>query len=126
MRRSWSGGRQTSVHDTSQTTHRSDLIFQGLERTDPNAARRRLRLDHDLFAGERVDALASLACRLVDRRELRNAGHREFADALRLEMTGDVFAERLDDAGYLPLRQLRLFGDCRCKLALGHRRRDGC
>src|SRR6187399_1452858 len=103
----WSGGRQTPAPRTES----SDLVLEGLEGTDPDAARRGLRLDHDLLTRERVDALASLAGRLVHTGELRDARQRELAAALRLEVTDDVLAERLDDRRHLTLRELRSLRD---------------
>src|SRR5690349_2530223 len=71
----------------------SDHCIQIAERTHPHLAARRLCLDHDLFAGEWVAALARRGGRFLDRLQLHEAHEVEFSDALLAEVGGDNLAE---------------------------------
>src|SRR5690606_421622 len=75
---------------------RLDQAVEPPQGTRAHLPRRRLRLDGDLLASERIASLARLRGRLVDRLELDQAVEVELSHALLAEVGGDDRGERVE------------------------------
>src|SRR5262249_7402037 len=82
----------------------SDRVLDRLDRARPDDLPGRLGLEHHLFLGEGVDALARLGGGLLDDDEFRKAGNDEDAGLLQLLVADGC--ERLHDALDVPLGEL--------------------
>src|SRR5690606_15555297 len=97
----------------------SNHVFEALEGGDLDSLPRRLGLDHDLLAGERVLAEARLGGGLLHDADLHQARHREFVGGPERLLDDPV--ELVEDGPHVFLRQVGLLGDLRDDLRLGRR-----
>ena len=99
----------------------SDHFLQCLEGTDLDDVVRRLGLEHHLFAGEGVDALACRTARLVLLLDLHETGDREGAGTATTKILLDQTGHALEYSGDFLAGQAGVFGDGSVDLALGAR-----
>src|SRR4030095_8898862 len=100
---------------TRSDTAERDLVplvderLEALQRQHANLLRSWLRLEHHLFLGERIDALARLGGRLLHDLHLEQARQREHASATKALL--DDAVQRLEHCGNLLTGQFGVLAD---------------